>query len=85
MEKLPFTRPVPGAKWFGDSCLQEQQVIFRKGERALRSQVGDVIVIKFIWVCPVLTCVESIFLDDELLGRGFMMIKFLWDYLSSGR
>lgn len=61
MEKLPFTRPVPGAKWFGDSCLQEQQVIFRKGERALRSQVGDVIVIKFIWVCPVLTCVESIF------------------------
>ena len=61
MEKLSSTTPVPGAKWFGDSCLQEQQVIFRKGEWALRRQVGDVIVIKFIWVCPVLTCVESIF------------------------
>lgn len=45
----------------GDSYLQEQQVIFRKGEWALRRQVGDVTVIKFIWVCPVLTCVESIF------------------------
>ena len=61
MEKLSSTTPEPGATRFGDSYLQEQQVIFRKGEWALRRQVGDVTVIKFIWVCPVLTCVESIF------------------------
>lgn len=35
-----------------------------------------------VWCSPVLSPSS---LDDELLRRGLMMIKFLWDYLSSGR
>lgn len=61
METLSSATPVLGAKRFGDSCLQEQQGIFRKGEWAIRRQVGAVVVMEFIWVCLMFTCVESIF------------------------